>query len=300
MAAGLVARGREGLGQRGVAVGAGHAQAEIAGAHAACGLHRRHGAGFPHERATLHVALRRQRRQAGRQGAPGQLGGLLAARVAGAPGQVDLGQPRRRRARGLGEDGAGDGVAAQVAVAGARRPRRPGPRPRRRRGPPPAGCRPRRRAPRRGARRAPARPRARAARRAPRRRPTARARPARAPARAARPARSRIARHALVALGVLRAREREGGGHLDEPRRQRAGQRARRAPARRGRLGRDLFEELSQRAVGERGHRPIIARASRGPWRARARAALFSRPWAAPGSSSCPRAGREPSPPPRR
>ena len=59
VAAGLVARGREGVRQRRVAVGAGHAQAEIAGAYAACGLHRRHGAGFPHERATLHVALRR-------------------------------------------------------------------------------------------------------------------------------------------------------------------------------------------------------------------------------------------------
>ena len=64
---------------------------------------------------------RRQRHQAGLQTrACGQLGCLLAARVAGAAGQVDLGEPRRRGARGLGQDGAGDGVAAQVAVAGAR------------------------------------------------------------------------------------------------------------------------------------------------------------------------------------
>ena len=103
VAAGLVARGGEGLRQRGVPVGAGDAQAEIAVAYAAGGLRRRHGAGFPHERATLHVALRRERRQAGRQGAPGQLGGLLEARVLGVPGQVQLDEASGGGARRLGQ-----------------------------------------------------------------------------------------------------------------------------------------------------------------------------------------------------
>ena len=235
------------------------------------------------------------------QRAPGELGGLLAARVLGAPGQVDLGEPRRGGARGLGEERADDGVAAQVQVAGAA---------------PTSAARPATSA----APRATASGLSAASDIAASRRSCAPGlvlgQPQRLEHRAvdvqlalgqserlgAQLAGPRAhPRHPLVAVGVLAARERERRGHLDQPRRQRAGQCARRAASRRRRLGCDLFEQLSQRAVGERGHRPDY-RAPRPATRARGSRAsrAVSRPWAAPGSSSCPRAGREPSPPPQR
>ena len=160
VAAGLVARGGEGLRHRGVPVGAGDAQAEIAVAYAAGGLHRRHGAGFPHERATLHVALRRQRRQAGRQRAPGQLGRLLEARVPGRPVRFSSTSRAAAVHAASASTHADDGVAVDVQVAGAAPPPPPARRPRRRRGRPPAGCPPPRTSPLRGAVRARARPRA--------------------------------------------------------------------------------------------------------------------------------------------
>ena len=72
VAPGLVQGGREGLSDGGVPVATGDAQAQVAGADSAGGL-RRHGAGFPHERATLHVASLRQRHQPGLQRALAKL-----------------------------------------------------------------------------------------------------------------------------------------------------------------------------------------------------------------------------------